>query len=74
VNKNMVPFDDKSPMVTSGMRVGTAAMTSRGMKENEMLQIVEWIDDVLMHNDNESYIADVKQKVNTWMNGFPLYR
>jgi glycine hydroxymethyltransferase len=74
VNKNMVPFDDKSPMVTSGMRVGTAAMTSRGMKENEMLQIVEWIDDVLMHNDNESYIADVKQKVNTWMNEFPLYR
>lgn len=74
VNKNMVPFDDKSPMVTSGMRVGTAAMTSRGMKENEMLQIVEWIDDVLMHNDNESYIADVKQKVNTWMNVFPLYR
>ncbi|MFT4031347.1 MAG: serine hydroxymethyltransferase [Siphonobacter sp.] len=74
VNKNMVPFDDKSPMVTSGIRVGTAAMTTRNMKENEMLQIVEWIDDVLMHHDNESYIAEVKKKVNSAMATFPLYR
>ncbi|MDQ1087020.1 MULTISPECIES: serine hydroxymethyltransferase [unclassified Siphonobacter] len=74
VNKNMVPFDDKSPFVTSGMRVGTAAMTTRGLKENDMLQIVEWIDDVLTHNENESYIAEVKKKVNAWTENFPLYR
>ncbi|OZI10154.1 serine hydroxymethyltransferase [Siphonobacter sp. BAB-5385] len=74
VNKNMVPFDDKSPFVTSGMRVGTAAMTTRGLKENDMLQIVEWIDDVLTHNDNDSYLAEVKKKVNAWTENFPLYR
>jgi len=53
INKNMVPFDDKSPFVTSGMRVGTAAMTTRGMKEAEMLHIVELIDSVLMNHDND---------------------
>jgi glycine hydroxymethyltransferase len=62
INKNMVPFDDKSPFVTSGMRVGTAAMTTRGMKEAEMLHIVDLIDSVLMNHDNETYIASVNQK------------
>ncbi len=73
INKNMVPFDDKSPFVTSGMRIGTPAMTTRGLKEAEMLEIVELIDGVLMHHDNDTYIAGVKNKINSWMNDFPLY-
>src|SRR5205814_10140739 len=51
INKNMVPFDDKSPFVTSGMRIGTPAITTRGMKEKDMIKIVELIDDVLMNNE-----------------------
>ena len=73
INKNMVPFDDKSPFVTSGMRVGTAAMTTRGMKEAEMLHIVELIDSVLMNHDNDTYLGSVKTEVNKWMEAFPLY-
>ncbi|RIV27450.1 serine hydroxymethyltransferase [Fibrisoma montanum] len=73
INKNMVPFDDKSPMVTSGMRVGTAAMTTRGMKESDMEQIVVYIDRVLMNHDNESELATVKEEINEWMKAFPLY-
>jgi glycine hydroxymethyltransferase len=73
INKNMVPFDDKSPFVTSGMRVGTAAMTTRGMKEPEMLHIVELIDSVLMNHDNETFIGSVKSEINKWMEDFPLY-
>lgn len=73
INKNMVPFDDKSPFVTSGMRVGTAAMTTRGMKEAEMLHIVDLIDSVLMNHDNETFIASVKADVNKWVQNFPLY-
>ena len=73
INKNMVPFDDKSPFVTSGMRVGTAAMTTRGLKEAEMLTIVDMIDGVLMNHDNDTYISSVKSKINNWMKEFPLY-
>jgi len=73
INKNMVPFDDKSPFVTSGMRVGTAAMTSRGMIEADFIRIVDMIDKVLMHNDNDTVIAGVKAEVNEWMSNFPLY-
>lgn len=73
INKNMIPFDDKPAMTTSGMRIGTAAVTTRGMKESDMIQIVELIDEVLMNHDNDSKIASVKQKINTWMSGFPLY-
>jgi glycine hydroxymethyltransferase len=74
INKNMVPFDDKSPFVTSGMRVGTAAVTTRGMKENDMLQIVEYIDAVLMNHENDSRIQSIKKEVNQWMDDFPLYK
>jgi glycine hydroxymethyltransferase len=74
INKNMVPFDDKSPFVTSGMRVGTAAITSRGLKEKEMLQVVEWIDRVLMQKDNASEISAVRKEVNALMAQFPLYK
>lgn len=73
INKNMVPFDDKSPMVTSGMRVGTAAVTTRGMKESDMEQIVVYIDDVLMNHDNEAKLQVVREEINSWMKAFPLY-
>ncbi len=73
INKNMVPFDDKSPMVTSGMRLGTAAMTTRGLVESDMTRIVELIDDVLMNIDNDGKIATIKQEVNRWMAEVPLY-
>ncbi|MCG8340125.1 MAG: serine hydroxymethyltransferase [Cytophagales bacterium] len=73
INKNMVPFDDKSPFVTSGIRLGTAAVTTRGMKESDMVKIVDLIDRVLMNHDEEKVIKAVKQEVNTWMENFPLY-
>lgn len=72
VNKNMVPFDDKSPFVTSGMRVGTPAITTRGVKEDTIPQIVELIDEVLMNIDNEEVIQEVRKKVNDLMGQFPL--
>lgn len=74
INKNMVPFDTESPFVTSGMRVGTAAVTTRGMKEEDMKKIVDLIDEALMHHDNENNIAEVKSKINEWMKNFPLYK
>ena len=73
INKNMVPFDDKSPMVTSGMRVGTAAITTRGMKEPDMEKIVSLIDEVLMNYENESKILSLRKEINSWMKEFPLY-
>ncbi|MDH5366236.1 MAG: serine hydroxymethyltransferase [Cyclobacteriaceae bacterium] len=74
INKNMVPFDTESPFVTSGMRVGTAAVTTRGMKEEDMKKIVDLIDEALMHHDNENNIAEVKSKINEWIKNFPLYK
>ncbi|WP_338814912.1 serine hydroxymethyltransferase [Bernardetia sp. Wsw4-3y2] len=74
LNKNMVPFDDKSPFVTSGIRVGTAAITTRGMMESDMERIVELIDKVLTNADDEKVIADVRAEVNNWMKDFPLYK
>jgi glycine hydroxymethyltransferase len=73
VNKNMVPFDDKSAFVTSGIRVGVPAITSRGLKEEHMLQIVQWMDELLMDADNESLITRVRKEVNKFMEQFPLY-
>lgn len=73
VNKNMVPFDDKSPFVTSGMRIGTPAMTTRGIKEKDCVAIVKLIDEALMNNDNETKLAAVKKKVNSMMEKFELY-
>lgn len=74
LNKNMVPFDDKSPFVTSGIRIGTAAITSRGLKESHMADIVTLIDEVLMNPDNEAVITSVRERVNKMMEAFPLYR
>lgn len=73
INKNMVPYDDKSPFVTSGIRVGTPAITSRGMKETHMKKIVTLIDKVLMNHTDEKVIEKVRGEVNTFMDKFPLY-
>ena len=73
VNKNMVPFDDKSPFVTSGIRVGTAAITTRGIKENQIESIVDLIDQVIVNKDNESTITEVRKKVNILMQDLPLF-
>lgn len=74
INKNMVPYDDKSPFVTSGIRIGTAAITTRGMKEKHMVKIVDFIDQILMNPTDEKLIAKTKEKVNEWMEKFPLYQ
>lgn len=73
VNKNMVPFDTESPFVTSGIRIGTAALTSRGVKENEISQMVQLIDRVLMNANNEQVISEVRSEVNALMSGKPLF-
>ncbi len=73
INKNMVPFDDKSPFVTSGIRVGVPAVTTRGLKEGDMQQVVNWLDRVLMAPDDERVINTVKGEVNEFMKAFPLY-
>ena len=73
LNKNAVPFDDKSPFVTSGIRVGVPAITTRGMKETDMQTVVDFIDRVLMNIDDENTIVSVKEEVKAFMNQFPLY-
>lgn len=74
INKNMVPFDDKSPFVTSGMRVGASAMTSRGFKEEQMEKIVDLIDRVLENRSEETVINEVKHEVNEWMSGYRIFQ
>ena len=69
----MVPFDTRSPFVTSGMRVGTAAVTTRGLKEEDMRKIVGLIDRALKNHDHEAELAKIKSEVNDWMVQFPLY-
>ncbi|RXP45590.1 serine hydroxymethyltransferase [Lutibacter sp. HS1-25] len=74
VNKNMVPFDDKSPFVTSGIRVGTAAVTTRGLKETDMAKVVDLIDEVIMNFENETILEGVAEKVNEMMASRPLFQ
>jgi glycine hydroxymethyltransferase len=73
INKNMVPFDSRSPFVTSGIRIGTAAITTRGFKENDCQRVVEWIDYILNNIENDTAIKSVKSEINTFMRDFPLY-
>jgi glycine hydroxymethyltransferase len=73
VNKNMVPFDTKSPFVTSGIRIGTAAVTTRGLKTDDMNQIAQWIDDALIHKEDESKLRKIRNEVNAFMGKFPLF-
>jgi glycine hydroxymethyltransferase len=74
VNKKMVPYDDKSAFVTSGIRIGSPAITTRGLKEKESLKIVSLIDAVLKNKDNLKELKKIKKKVNTMMEVFPLYK
>jgi len=73
VNKNLIPFDDKSPFLTSGIRIGTPAVTTRGMKEKEMKEIAAFIDEVVSNATNEKIVSGVKEKVLALTNRFPLY-
>ncbi|MEN9413993.1 MAG: hypothetical protein RLZ62_297 [Bacteroidota bacterium] len=73
VNKNMIPFDPQPPMTTSGIRVGTAAITTRGLKEDDCRQVVAWMDEVITHHDDTSVQARVRAEVNNMMARFPLY-
>ncbi len=73
VNKNMVPFDDKSPFVTSGIRLGTPAITTRGLKETDMEKVAELIDRVISNFEDEANLEAVAQEVNAMMEGYPLF-
>jgi len=73
VNKNMVPFDEKSPFVTSGIRVGTPAITTRGMGQTEIAQIVNWIDKAIHASDNDGILSNIKKEVNILCESFPIY-
>jgi glycine hydroxymethyltransferase len=74
VNKNMVPFDDKSPFVTSGIRIGTAAVTTRGLTEIDMEKIVDLIDAVIVNFEDETKLAAIAKQVNDMMAGLPLFK
>ena len=73
-NKNMVPYDRKSPFITSGIRIGTPALTTRGMQENEMILIADLIHKVLSNIDNDKIIKDVQKEVIDLCNSFKLYK
>lgn len=73
INKNMVPFDTQSPMVTSGMRIGTPAITTRGFKEKDVIRVVDLIDEALKKPEDEKHLKNVKKKVNAMMKRFPLF-
>ena len=73
VNKNMVPFDERSPFVTSGIRVGTPAITTRGMGDSEIRQIVRWMNQIILDPDNESLQSTIKSDVNALCSNFPIY-
>lgn len=74
VNKNMVPFDGRSPFVTSGIRVGTAAISTRGLKEKHMVKIVELIDEAIINHNNDAILDEIRKKVNDMMTKHPLYK
>jgi glycine hydroxymethyltransferase len=74
VNKNTIPFETKPPFIASGIRIGTPAVTTRGMKEREMEIIGEYIDEVLKHRENEKYLEDIREKVKKLCMDFPVYR
>ncbi|MGK0251640.1 MAG: glycine hydroxymethyltransferase, partial [Gammaproteobacteria bacterium] len=73
VNKNMVPFDDKSPFVTSGIRIGTAAVTTRGLVESDMQSIVDFIDEAIFNYEDDAALEAVAERVNAMMGHRPLF-
>lgn len=72
-NKNTIPFDPEKPFVTSGLRIGTPAVTTRGMKEADMAKVADFIDRAITHHDDDAYLATVAQEVETFLQAFPLY-
>ena len=74
LNKNMVPFDTKSPFITSGIRIGTPAITTRGMGKLEMKQVVNWIDEIIAQPDNEKLHSSILSNVNELCSKFPIYK
>ena len=74
VNKNMMPFDERSPLVTSGIRIGTPAITTRGFKEKDMLRLANYIDECLSKRDDEKYLSSLKEEINKWASDFPLFQ
>lgn len=69
----MVPFDDKSPFVTSGIRIGTPAISTRGLLETDMVRVVEYLDQIIMDPENEKLQTSVKGEINDWMVDYSLY-
>ena len=74
INKNMVPFDTESPMVTSGMRLGTPALTTRGLKEEDMVKVADLIDRVLSNPEDTNTLQEVKSEVNAFMEAYPMFQ
>jgi len=74
VNKNMVPFDDKSPFVTSGIRIGTAAVTTRGLVESDMQSIVDFMDEAITNYEDEAALEAIADRVNAMMGEKPLFK
>jgi glycine hydroxymethyltransferase len=72
LNKNMIPFDPEKPMITSGVRIGTPAVTTRGMKEAEMLKIADFIDRAVKNKDNDEALAAIKEEVRQFAQAFPM--
>lgn len=72
-NKNMVPFDDESPMVTSGLRIGASAITTRGLSSDDCIQLVDWIDELINHRNEREVVERIKGQVNEMMTNYPLY-
>ena len=73
VKKNMVPFDTEKPMITSGIRIGTAAVTSRGLNAADCTRVAGWIDSIIMHSHDDEHIGAVRAEINQFMLQFPLY-
>lgn len=73
LNRNLIPFDKKSPLITSGIRIGTPAITTRGLLEKEVIQLVDWINDAIMHCSDDAYLARLQQEVLKLCRQFPVY-
>lgn len=73
INKNMVPFDSRSALLTSGIRIGTAAMTTRGCNEEDFIQMAVWVDEAISNGGNDQKLKSIKVEVNKFMERFPLY-